>query len=440
MTHPVFVHLAENGLVTMLQTDKGISDMATNLLKEIISHMQFVIPNKHVNTWQTTEENTTGTYRAIYRMMKKENDSGVYEKSILAYTKLKSPQKGEKVDADSKVNFSTNAAGTVKHISVSEAQVILFNKDTISAIGSKIVAELGTLSKVSDKELVVLDKLGESGNYTVRSGLSSPFSEEQITRLAYAGTLGNDNWETLMQRLRKLETHDSAKEDSLVLKFRALAWLFPANCLKMGSVLKNEPYETPAFRVLSRALIFTETNNAVDEIAAIIEKRQKEEKIMIELLPALATTKSPTQKALHIVKQLAFGKGNSKVIATTAQLALGGLANNLHKIDAIKSDELTRFLIKSMDKKQDTLQQILVLGNIGSVAVLPLFQSYINSKEVSQELRLRAISGLRLIKSEEVAEILNKLLINKQDSLVVNEAKKVISFRKEYFENEKDRH
>ena len=432
LTHPVFVELTAQGQIRTVRIDTAVTDMAANLLKEILSRMQFVTRDKDSTTWQTTEQNTTGTFTARYRLLQTNRDSAVYEKIIQEYTKLKSPQKKQRVEIDSRANISTDQSGLVHRISISEAQVVLFNKDTISAVGSKVSASLKSANKAAKTDVTALENLKRSSHYSIESELSTPLSKDQIYRQAYRGTLGNDNWETLILKLNKRETIDKEREDSLVLKFRALAYLFPEDCRRLGTLLRNESYGTRSFRVLSRALSITETSFATDEIAGIIKERKKEEKVLIELLPVLATTGSPTVASAGILKELAFDPGNAPVVITTAQLALGGMANNFRKTDPKQSEELTQFLIQKMEPETDTVQKILVLGNTGSYSVFPFFKSFIENPGVSWAVRVEAVSSLRLIDIPEVGILLNQLLGHK-DSSMVNVAREVMAFRKENF-------
>ena len=64
---PVFVKSDVNGKIGKLKFDADISETSTGLYKDILSRMQFVKPLKKTKDWQTTEENTLGTFIAYYQ-------------------------------------------------------------------------------------------------------------------------------------------------------------------------------------------------------------------------------------------------------------------------------------------------------------------------------------------------------------------------------------
>ena len=72
----------------------------------------------------------------------------------------------------------------------------------------------------------------------------------------------------------------------------------------------------------------------------------------------------------------------------------------------------------------------MVLANTGSVMILPVLRSYIEHPGVSKEIKIEAISGLRLLDDSLSVNYLNKM-INHKDSSIVQKAKEVIAFKKE---------
>ena len=194
----------------------------------------------------------------------------------------------------------------------------------------------------------------------------------------------------------------------------------------MGDVLKKSPLESPMFKIMSNALASTETPQAINTLVSVIEARQQDEAVVMELLQILAITTKPTDKAINIVKKLAFST-NNVAIASTAQLALGGLSGNMKTINPEKADAVIDFLINKMHGQTDTFQEILVLGNTGSPKVLPIMKSYIYSS-ASPEIRAAAVASLRLVEQNEVQNLLASLSVSK-DSILSKAAIETIDFR-----------
>ncbi len=433
LKHPVLAELTRGSQISQLWIDTSISELSANLLKEMLSHLQFVKPIKTNQGWQVTEENTSGTFQAKYQLLKQDRSGATYKKTNLGYTKLKSSKKEERIIADHETDFRTDSAGGIKNITVFESQYVLFGADTITASGTRASFSLRWAGRAADEELAALATLRRRDEYSSKTTLSESLSEEKINRMAYRNTLRTDGWETLMLKLENATAgNDKTAEDSLVLKFRALAYLEPSVCNKMASLLKKEPVGSYRYRVLSHALAAAETKEAVNALAGVVKERSGEEDLQIDLLPVLATTSFPTEEAVDIVKAMAFDPAAGEAISSTAQLTLGGLAYHFRKQDPKQSDEITRYLLDKLTNEPDTMQKLLVLGNTGSPLIFPLMRSYIYNEALSMPLRESSVSAIRLIEGKQVADLLTVLSSDTKSGLA-NAAREAIRFRKENF-------
>ena len=434
LSKPVFVQTDSLGKVVTLRLDSGITEIATGIYKDIISRMQFAQPVKKMNTWQTTEENTMGTYIAEYTAKDPDSSGNRYSKKIVEYIKYKSKKENQKVKIDNETTIVTDAKGTIITLNTSEAQIILNNQDTLSILGAKTSVFLTSKESVQNKDIVPFWVLVKSPSYSQTTTLSKSIPKGKIRRMAYEGTLGLDNWQTLSQQLSRAKNLTKKEEESLILKFRGIFYLHPEYCKKAVSILTNESYNSNTFNILSQALSITETTHAIDALATLIDNNKSNEEILVKLLPVLATTEFPTKRAVEVLKTLAFTTNESQdyFITSTAQLALGGMANNFIISDTLQSNKLTYYLIEKMKFETDTIQQLLVLGNTGSYYVFPYVKSFVENKLVSQEVKLEAVSALTLINNKGVTNYIRELLKN-EDEEIKNKAQEVLDFRNEYF-------
>ncbi|MCF6349338.1 MAG: hypothetical protein L3J20_13775 [Flavobacteriaceae bacterium] len=435
LTKPIFVQMDAFGKVGVIKIDSNISEITSGIVKDIISRMQFVLPTEKAESWQTTEENTTGTYNAKYQITESNNLGKRYNKEILAYIKYKSKRENQKVKTDSKTTIVTDDIGTIRTINNSEAQIVLYNKDTLSVLGAKVSVFLTSETVIKNKIKDSLLNMEKSVRYGNETTLSEAASDERITKMSYAGTLGTDTWQQLIQQLSTANNLTKEEESSLLLKFRAIFYLYPENCSKAVSILNKEPYDTFIFKILSSALSITETVNATDALATIIANNKNDKKILADLMPVLATTNFPTFKAVDIIKSLAFNADEPQdyFIRSTAQLTLGGMANKFRLSDSLKSKELTHFLMGKMKFKKDTIQNLLVLGNTGSLTIFPYIKSLIEDNYASKQVKLEAVAALSLINYKEVSVYVNELLLN-SDIDIKKKATEVLGFRNKYFE------
>ena len=433
MTTPVFSDMTIAGNILSVKMDKAVSYLTAGIVKNILSNTQVVLPAERKKSWQVIEENTVGLFKANYETVNQGKDSVEYTKTNAGYEKITSGKKGQKLLPDSKTTIVTSTSGTVQKIQTSESLVTLFGADTIVASGSSVEYQLLSVSNIGQKDISAFEQLEHSGKYMKSVALSDPISDEEINRLAYKNTLADDNFETLMAKLQSMNIYNKDYEADLVKKFRALAWLSESDCIKMAAMLKHAAFGSDIFRIISHALAAVETAFSINQLATIVAARGNDEAVMTELLPVLATSVTPTGEAADVVKKLAFSKNTNAFIATTAQLALGGMIKNLMHTDKKKADELTNVVVENMKDSQDTLQQLLVYGNTGAYRLLPIFSFYISNPSVSIEIRKAAVFATRFIDHKEATFLLNNLVLDK-DPVLSKAAKETITFRNEFLQ------
>ncbi len=432
---PVFVQTDISGKIGGLKFDSETSEIAKGLYRDIIGRMQFVKPKKNIKDWQTTEENTLGTYIAEYHLTNSDSSGEDYIKKIVGYTAYKSQNENQKTEIDNSTIIRADMTGTIKKINTSEAQIVFRENDTLSVLGSKISVVMTSEEIVDNNDVYSLSELEKSSKYSQKTTLSEALSEEKIRKMSYKGTLGSDNWETLIKNLSKAEYQTKEAKKGLILKFRALFYLRPEYCKLAVSLLENELATSNVFIVLSKALSITETPDSTDALAMIIEKNKNDEDLLGRLIPVLTTTKYPTDMAIEVIKPIAFSTDvpQNYFTASTAQLALGGMANRLRQTDTLKSNMLTHYLMEKIKTEKDTIQHLLVLGNTGSPMVFPFIKSLVEHSHTSDQVKIEAISALSLIDYKPVSVYLKKLLQHKNVA-IQNKATEVLDFQKNNFE------
>lgn len=431
---PVFVNTDAYGKIGELKFDAEISETATGLYKDILSRMQFVKPLKKTNDWQTIEENTSGTFIAYYQREDSNGLNKVYKKNVIDYLTNKSKKENHNLIIENHTIIETDALGELKKVNTSEAQVMLQNNDTLSVLGSKVSIYISSEKDANNSVVSNLLALEKSKKYRYKTTISEAISDEKIRTMSYKNTLNTDNWETLIVQLSTTKNINKEAEEKLILKFRALFYLYPEYCVKAVTQIKNEQTNSKVFTVISTALSITETSNAIDALAILIDKNKDEDRLLRRLIPVLTTTKHPTDKAIEVLKPIAFSNNipQDHFTASTAQLALGGIANQLRQTDTLKSNRLTHYLLDKTTSEKDTIQQLLILGNTRSYLIFPRIKLLITNDLVSRDVKTEAISALALVNNEGVSRFLKKLLSNK-DEYLKNKAQKTLDFRDNYF-------
>ena len=431
LTHPVFAEISPDGLIKIVRIDTAVSQVAGGVIKEMLSQMQFVSAGRKEATWRTREENTAGTYWAKYQVTDSNQSGYSYLKLNEGYILLRSAIPDQTITDNGRAAITVDSIGIVSDVDVLESRAVLVHNDTISLSKGRAVARLISASRATNSEVSTLMKLARTPGYEEGTELSARLSDEKINRLTYSRTLGDDTYKSLHLRLQQTGNDDVEMIDSLTSKFRALAYLFPGHCKDMARSLQSAEINSSAFKVLSDALNDAQIPAAVDALADVIAARSNEEEVLLELLPMLATSATPTIHAEAAVRSLLLST-TSPAVQSTAELALGAVAYHFKELDTIRSAEVTLFLLNRMKSETDTIQKILVLANTGDKAIIPVLKSYIDDDSVSVEVKQTAIMGLRLVEGREVDELLQHLLHHKND-LVVGAARQVIEFREQKF-------
>ncbi|MBX2934689.1 MAG: hypothetical protein KF825_10610 [Ferruginibacter sp.] len=431
MIIPVFAEMSVKGNILNIKTDSSVSYITTGIIKNILSNTQTVILSTHKKSWLVTEENTNGLFNAKYTVVNKYADSTEYLKINTGYEKIRSAKKNQKLLPQNVTAVIINKYGNIQRIHTSESLITMFGTDTIVASGSSTEFVLLSSTTADQKEILNFQQIAHSGKYLKSVALSDPISDEEINRLAYKNTLADDNFESLVAKLKLVNIKNKQFEDDLSKKFRALAWLSEVDCSRMAELLKNAEPGSDTFSVISGALAAVETPFSINELASIISARRNEEAVLVELLPVLAVSPTPTANAADIIREIAFSKLSNPVIRSMAQLTLGGMVKNLESIDRKKTEELTGVIVDKMKNSTDTIQQLLVYGNTGSYRLLPVYYSYLSDTAVSVEIKKAAVFAMRFVNYIEVDSLLVNLSTG-NDSLLSKAANETISFRKEY--------
>jgi hypothetical protein len=427
LLRPIFIEISPDGRIMAIQTDSSIAYATFNFIRGILSHFQFVSGDGRQKEWEVVEENSTGSFTARYKFIKKSTSGTEYQKRNSGYIKINTLAKGEKVNVKSICTYLIDS-GIIRKAYSSEACATIFGNDTISIMGAKATIGLKSIDIASGAELAYLDKLRSLLQYHRVTTLGTTLSDEEILRRSYLKTLGRDDLFTLLGKLKNTPPTDKKAERELVFEFKALIYLYPENCKAITSVIIKEPLGSFTFRVLIAGLANAQTNFGTDAISEIIKQRKGEKKTVTNLLPLLTTTQSPTVKAANLVKELATDITVDEDTRSEAQLCLGSIANHIRKSNPLMSDSIVHYILNTIKVLPDTLQQVLILGNTGSGLALPVLRKYCEDRGTSAFIRLNAVSSLKFIRGKSANAILNKLAISREGTLA-KEAKGVLLFR-----------
>ncbi len=426
MEKPFFVLENSEGRVNGIRIDSSTTSFAASFQKEIISSQQIIIPVASIAKWVNVEENPRGVVEAEYTIEQKDSLVTSIRKEVKKYKKFNSRKSEINGNLELLADYSFRKK-TLDSCSISSAEIAKLNKDTISAIGSRLLLKLIDSVAIPQDSFNLLSKMSTLGAYTKTTKLNYQETNEELTRWAYKGTLGADNWKTLFDSLTDLNEISYEQKKALTLKCRALFYLQPPICTEAVREIEKMDKSSTAFQLIINALSITESEAACDAITAIIINRVQDKELTSQLLPALATSTAPTQKSIAHIFSLAFTNSvsDSDFVATTAQLTVAAMVKNIRLNDPLFSKAMEQKIIRNFQNTNDTLQFILVMGNLASGESFNYLKKLVEDKYVSMQFKEEAVLAMEANTESEVGSYLNSLLSN-QDKIIVEAAKKTL--------------
>src|SRR5581483_10192583 len=251
-------------------------------------------------------------------------------------------------------------------------------------------------------------------------------SERNIERTE----LGNDNLETLLSGLEKLESTSGDKDEtSIYLKLKALIYLHPESCATLGQTLAKANAKSLTMRVLTGALGAVGNSEAQAALVTAIKARPTDWPALSMLIPALNQASIPTPVAEAAIRELASQSQNPE-IASTAQLTLGAMARNLSNTSPGRAANIVDSLVNQINSSTspDTTRQLLLaLGNAGSVKAYSTIARF--TTDSLPGVRAAATAALRFINTDQAEKQLIKILGSDSDPSVRLEAANAFGYR-----------
>jgi hypothetical protein len=263
-----------------------------------------------------------------------------------------------------------------------------------------------------------------------RLSLYTKPSPQEMQQSIQRTQLGEETLESLLQQLDAVEaSKTSSDQTELYLKFKALVYLHPESCGRLGGLLANASAQGPTFAILTRALGSIGNAQAQAALVAAINARPGDLVAVSNLIPTLAETPDPSVAAEAVIRQLSTGPADDSISAT-ALLALGSMAHGLAKKSPARSSKIVHDLLRQTTVNQPeghTHDLIEALGNTQSAVAIAALTAF--TKNPAPQLRAAALDALRFMRSPGVDGLLLKGL-GDADGTPRLEAAYALSYRK----------
>ena len=210
----------------------------------------------------------------------------------------------------------------------------------------------------------------------------SPNSPEQVEDNIQRHVLGSATTESLLAELAAVAINSPQADEvtELFLKFKALAYLRPASCERLGEMVSRAEVGSLRMQILTDALESAGNPQAQAALAASIQSHAHDPKAIQVFIPALGDVESPTPQTVDTLLALAFGNYD-KNVRTTARLALGNVARSLGDESQTTATRIVDRILRGAERfhcRDSTWELLLALGNAGSIEALPTLRRYID--------------------------------------------------------------
>jgi len=451
LSQDVFATLNHQGRVRSVCFAPKVSNLFQSFLRTLLALTQFVSPRTKRELargrWEAQEDDPNGTYLARYQLAQATDQTPGrrptssptdYLKTKLRYLEPTEKNKDSTQLAQSIVPggmlLARFAAGDehLRSLKGSESKLILMAGKTVARSNSTLSLNYVDAETIEPSELsTLLEASAERGRVARAMPLSFSESEEATEAAVQRTELGDATLESLLSDLSRFEeaSASASSRTSLYLKLKALAYLHPEACARMGTVLTSARAKSTTMLIISGALGASGHAEAQAALASAIEDHAQDWPALATLIPALGATRLPTPRTEEVLLNLAFGSPDFN-IASTAQLALGTAARNLRDSSPERSARIVGRIIKKLKSaasENEKVQLLSALGNTGAARALPVINRF--ARESSPRLRAAALSALRLVNDHQADVLLARALTSDPDAAVRLDAAFTLGFR-----------
>lgn len=421
LARPLILRMDREGRLGDLYVDPGSDPKVLAITRTLLSQMQCVLPASAGGSWAVEEADAAGRFEAFYKIEEGPRKDGVVRLRKWLARHLpaqRTARPGELQVARSLEVLGSrglgfdNRGGHLRNLDAHEVQRTVLAGKTVGGSDVRFSLRLMGTGHLEAAPLLARNTWAKQQMAASRAtGLFVEATWEEQETAVQSKALGESTVDEILASLQAAETLGEKEGGDIYLKLKALAFVHPETCVRMGEKLMTADPESLTMRLLASALSTTGTIPSQEALAAAIRSRREEWLAMAVLLPALGQSPDPSAASIGLMEELAYGS-TLVPIASTAQLMLGSMAHNLSlQGQAERAAGIVDAALLRLEAARDPVLSarfLLCLGNAGSVRALPLLKSWALAPD--PYLRGLAFYALRWIEAAEVDALLLKAL------------------------------
>ena len=437
---PLVLQLDRNGRFGPLHLDPTLDPTIMALARTLLAPLQCILPPTPSSTWEAVEEDPAGRFEAVYQLERRDRKYGITrlrkwlarhlpDSSVTRQGELK-VERNIQVQGSRGLGFHAQR-GHLVFLDGHEVQRTIIAGKTVAGSDVRLALRLTGSGRLKP------EVLGVRQTWAKQRQLASPgtslyveaSAEEQETAVQRKA-LGESTADQIFEALKAVESQGEKDGGAHYLKLKALAYVHPESCARMGEQLAIASPETLSMRLLASALSTTGSLPCQEALAKAIRSRREDWPGMAVLIPALGQCQNPSLASIALLEELAYGSPVVS-IASTAQLMLGSMAFNLARQGAPeKAEGIVASALARLEAARDSVlaaRFLLCLGNAGSPRSLPTLQSWAVTPD--PELRALAFYALRWIEATPVDPLLLKALASDPEARVRSKVIEAFRYR-----------
>ena len=418
---PLVLHLDQDGRFGPLHLDPALDPTVIALTRTLLAPLQCILPPTPSTTWEAAEEDPIGRFETLYQLDRPGGKDGItrFRKWLARHlADVSNTRSGElKVERSIQVQGSRRLGfhaqrGHLVFLDGHEIQRTLIAGKTVAGSDVRLALRLTGSGRLKAEALRAGQAWAKQRQQAGRATtLYVEASAEEQETAVQRKALGEATADQVFEALRAAESQGEKDGGAHYLKLKALAYVHPEACARMGERLASASPETLSMRLLASALSTTGSLPAQEALAKAIRSRCEDWPAMAVLIPALGQCQHPSLASIALLEDLAYGS-TVVSIASTAQLMLGSMAFNLARQgEPEKAEGIVTTALARLEAARDPIlaaRFLLSLGNAGSPRSLPALQSWAITPD--PELRALALYALRWIEAAPVEPLLLKAL------------------------------
>ncbi len=436
---PFYVIMEPDGRVRGYAFQRGVSSIATNILRSVLSTAQVALPpGPDQREWSASEDDIQGSYVARYSLSNAERTTfvktkGAYDRVATMSSVVPVDESGTSVEARMTASSVIADDGWISTLSVTEHRMASLgaggkdeHHDTrdLPKATTDIRLEMTRLDARATMDPSLLGRFEREDSLYVDAGPFGTGDEAASRRSADERLAGRASFDDLVASSRGL--FEDAARGHVRSQLAARMRLASGDCARAADLASKPGTAKDESELLVSALGATGTKESTEALGAVLNAASALVTVRSQAATSLAFSHDHAIEAKEPLLRAMNDKSAPPEARQSATLALGAVARDLGDGDTDAVAELVqRYESATTDEERDLY--LRALGNSGSIEVLKIARSALASPNAT--LRGTAAQALRFLPVGEADSLLDRIVQGDSSSAVRIDAIDAIGYR-----------